>query len=147
MLRQVRALDEEADETGERQQDPVDEDGRSSSHAVDGLRQESHEAQGIPGEALPEDTKTFGIDAPTKSPISLQDLVGILSTIGRDLTGNEPVKSPWAGGPAQDRHAAAKAAVQKGSFPTGPGSVTGKYTGGQVSKGLPEGILPDGTCA
>jgi hypothetical protein len=79
--------------------------------------------------------KTFGIDAPTKSPISLQDLVGILSTIGRDLTGNEPVKSPWAGGPAQERHAAAKAAVQKGSFPTGPGSVTGKYTGGQVSKG------------
>ena len=40
--------------------------------------------------------------------------MGILSTIGRDLTGNEPVKSPWAGGPAQERHASAKAAVQKG---------------------------------
>ena len=96
-----------------------------------------------PGEALPEDTKTFGNDAPTKSAISLQDLVGILSTIGRDLTGSEPVKSPWAGGPAQDRHAAAKAAVQKGSFPTGPGEDTGKYTEGQFPKGsFPTGPAP-----
>ena len=83
----------------------------------------------------------YGGDAPKKSPVKLQDIINILSTIGRDLTsdiGHAP--SPWSG-PAQQRHAAegkSMGQAQKGSFPTESGSKGSGYgtaSGSQEPKG------------
>ena len=52
-------------------------------------------------------TKGYGSDAPKMAAVSLRDIISILSTVGRDLTGAMPVEPPEKSGPAQQRHAAA----------------------------------------